>query len=71
MISATGHQIEVAAFALSDEDIKAKWLERAVIRFCEMLEATKDQPLEAGGLYHGLKGLRIYHNRRFGKSNAT
>jgi hypothetical protein len=66
MISATGHQIEVAAYAVSDADIKSEWLERAVVRWCEMLDATKDQDLECGGLYHGLKGLRIYHDRRFG-----
>jgi hypothetical protein len=67
MISATGHQIEVAAYALSDTEVKSEWLRRAVVRFCEMLEATKDQPLECGGLYHGLKGLRIYYDRCFGK----
>ncbi len=67
MISATGHQIEVAAYALPEDQIQSEWLERAVVRFCQMLEATKDQPVEAGGLYHGLKGIRIYYDRRFGK----
>ena len=67
MISATGHQLELAAYALSDAEVRAPWVQRAAIRLCEYLEAAREQPLECGGLYHGLNGLRIYHNRLYGQ----
>ncbi len=67
MISATGHQLEVAAFALPNEQLNEEWMQKAVKRFCDMLDAAKEQPLECGGLYHGLNGLKIYHNRCYGE----
>ena len=69
MISATGHQLELAAFALPQEKLEQPWMQNAARRFCELSEATADQPLECGGLYHGLNGLRIYHNRLWGDWN--
>jgi hypothetical protein len=65
-LSTTGHTLEFLTYALTDEEIRQPWVQRAVERLCEMFEATKDYPLECGGLYHSVHGLAIYRERLFG-----
>ena len=62
-IGTTGHTLEFVAFALDDKELQAPWVERAVRRLCEMLEAANEVELECGGLYHGLAGLKLYRDR--------
>jgi hypothetical protein len=65
-IGATGHTLEFLAYALPKERLEEKWMERAVLRLCAMLDATIEIDLECGGIYHALAGLKLYHERRFG-----
>ena len=65
-INTSGHVFEFLALALSDEDLKSDWMRRAAIFLCDMLDATVDEDLECGGLYHAVHGLILYRERLFG-----
>lgn len=62
-IGTTGHTLEFLAYALEPEQLKEPWMQRAVVRLCELLSAASEVDLECGGLYHGLSGLKIYKDR--------
>ncbi|MFY8070793.1 MAG: ADP-ribosylation factor-directed GTPase activating protein isoform b [Pirellula sp.] len=62
-IGTTGHTLEFLAYALEPKQLKEPWMERAVVRLCELLDSASEVELECGGLYHGLSGLRIYRDR--------
>lgn len=64
-LGTTGHTLEMVALAADDETLREAWVERAVLRLCDVLELTADVDLECGGLYHALHGLRVYRERRF------
>jgi hypothetical protein len=65
-LSTTGHTLEFLTYALTDEELREPWIQRAVERLCDMFRATQDYPLECGGLYHSARGLVIYRERMFG-----
>ncbi len=70
-IDSTGHVLEVVAYAMDDEMLSDPHMERAVNFLCKKLEEAKAIPLGCGGLYHGVHGLMIYRERRWGKPPAT
>jgi hypothetical protein len=41
-----------------------------VVELCDLLEQTRDLPVECGGLYHTVHGLELYRVRMFGEPNA-
>jgi hypothetical protein len=65
-IGTTGHTLEFIALAVPDNELRDPWLIQAVAYLCKMLEETQDYALECGGLYHAVRGLTIYRERRFG-----
>lgn len=69
-INTSGHVFEFLAMALSDEDLKSDWMRRAAIFLCDMLDATVDEDLECGGLYHAVHGLILYRQRLFDAAAA-
>lgn len=71
VISSTGHTLEFLANALPAKELEADWVVRATVKLCQLLEITKEQDLDCGGLYHALNGLKVYHQRRFGTSNVA
>ena len=64
-ISATGHTLEFLVYALDENELKQRWIERSVLRLCAMLKAGERIDLECGGIYHALASLKQYHRRRF------
>ena len=62
-IGTTGHTLEFLAYALEPQQLQEPWMERAVVRLCELLQSASQVELECGGLYHGLSGLKIYRDR--------
>jgi hypothetical protein len=70
-ISATGHMLEFLAFALPQEELAERWVERAAHRLCDYLEAAAAVDLDCGGLYHALHGLAIYQQRTQATLNAS
>jgi hypothetical protein len=70
-INTTGHQLEFLAMALPGDQIKDPWVTRSVVFLCDLLEQTKDMPLECAGLYHAVHGLKLYRERCFGAYSAA
>ena len=70
-IDSTGHVLEVVAYAVPDDKLSDPKLVRAVEFLCKKIEESKAIPIGCGGLYHGVHGLMIYRERRFGKPTPT
>lgn len=67
-LSSAGHLLEFLALALPREDLSSGWLELAAHRMCNLMETTEEADMDCGALYHGLNGLKIYRQRRFGSN---
>ena len=65
-LNSSGHIFEFLVTALPDEELKADWMRRAAIYLCDLLDATVDEDMECGGLYHAVHGLILYRERLFG-----
>ncbi len=63
---ATGHTLEFVVLAANPQELRQKWIERAVVDLLDLLDATETVNLECGGLYHAVRGLKLYRERRFG-----
>ncbi len=66
VLGSSGHVFEFLTLAMTDEQVREPWMKRAAVRMCEILEQTKDIPLECGALYHATHGLVLYRARLFG-----
>jgi len=65
-ISTTGHIVEWLALAMTDDELKAPWMQRAVHALAMQLLDLKDDAIDGGALYHAAHGLHIYHERVWG-----
>ena len=68
-INTTGHTLEFLCYALSKDQIRSReydWVGRSAVRLAELLDETKELPLECGSLYHAAHGLQLYRLQRFG-----
>lgn len=68
-IGTTGHILEWLALALSDEDLKQEWVQRAANALALMILDLQDQPIDGGALYHAVHGLQIYYARVYGRDS--
>jgi hypothetical protein len=59
-INTTGHILEWLALWLPDSELKATWIEDAANSLAILLLQSGSVPLDSGGLYHAIHGLRIY-----------
>ena len=66
ILATTGHTLEFLAITLDSEELRQPWVLRAVNRLCDVLEDSKELPLECGALYHAVHGLVIYREKAFG-----
>ncbi len=69
-ISTTGHIVEWLALALTDDELKAPWMQEAVSRLSRMILDMGNEPIDGGALYHAAHGLALYHMRVFGTPPA-
>jgi hypothetical protein len=65
-ISTTGHVLEWLALALSDVELKERWVQDAANALVLMILNNRLAPIDGGALYHAAHGLRIYYDRVFG-----
>lgn len=65
-LSTTGHTLEFLTLALSDRELQEPWVVKSAVLLCELVQQTREMPVECGGLYHTAHGLQIYRLRRFG-----
>jgi len=66
-LGATGHVLEFLTLAMTDEQLREPWVQRAALYQCGLLDSTRDLPLECGALYHAVHGLVLYRERLFGR----
>jgi hypothetical protein len=65
-IHSTGHILEWLALALTDEELRQPWMEKAADALTVLMLNNRDQGLDGGAVYHAAHGLEIYRNRVFG-----
>ncbi len=70
-LHSTGHTLEWLAVALTQQQLEQPWVTAAVDRLCQLLEDNSDRPLNCGALYHAIRGLRLYRERRFGPHEVS
>jgi hypothetical protein len=67
-ISTSGHMLEWLALALSEDELKQKWVRDAAGAVAGMILELQDQPIDGGALYHAIHGLQIYYARVYGRT---
>ncbi len=70
-VHSTGHTLEFVVLAADDKTANEPWVQRAAEHLTDLLEQTQDLPMECGALYHGVHGLQLYRQRRFGPRDAA
>lgn len=65
-LNTTGHTLEFLTLATSEAQLKEPWIRRAAVELCNLLDQTRELPVECGGLYHAIHGLELYRLRMFG-----
>ncbi len=65
-LGSTGHLLEVLSAKLSAEELSQPWVERAAARVCEIILVTSSVDVDCGALYHAVRGLKLYREKRFG-----
>ncbi len=65
-LNVTGHQLEFLAIATSEAQLKEPWIRQAAEALVQLLDETRELPVECGGLYHAIHGLELYRLRMFG-----
>jgi hypothetical protein len=68
-IGTTGHILEWLALALSDDEVKQEWVQRAANALALLILDLQDQPIDGGALYHAVHGLQMYHARVYGRTS--
>ena len=66
-IGTTGHTVEWLSLAMTDEELKSRWMQEAVHALAMMILNMGDQSVESGSLYHAAHGLHLYYDRMFGR----
>jgi hypothetical protein len=67
-VNTTGHTLEWLALALTDEELKAPWVEAAANALALTILDLQGSPVEGGSVYHAAHGLLIYHARVYGRT---
>jgi hypothetical protein len=65
-INTTGHIFEWLALALSDEELREPWVERAANALALMILDRQGSDVEGGSMYHAIHGVLIYYSRIYG-----
>ncbi len=65
-LGTTGHILEFLTLAMTDEQLREPWVQRAALSLCDIFRRTQGVPLECGALYHAAHGLVLYRERMFG-----
>jgi hypothetical protein len=67
-INTTGHMVEWAALAFSDDELREPWLENAVNALCLDILDLQGAAIDGGSMYHAVHGLILYYARVFGRN---
>jgi hypothetical protein len=71
-INTTGHMLEWLSLAMTEEELRAGWVQDAVSALTKMIFESQNIPVPGGGLYHAAHGLLLYYARVYdGKRLGT
>jgi hypothetical protein len=65
-MNTTGHILEWLALALSDDELKEAWVERAASALAMMFLDNRANGIVGGTMYHAIHGLIMYYARMYG-----
>jgi hypothetical protein len=71
VISTSGHILEWLALALTEAELKEKWVQDAAGALSQAILDMRDQGVEGGALYHAAHGLLIYHDRVYDRTSLA
>jgi hypothetical protein len=66
-IATTGHILEWLSLAMTDAELRQKWVQNAAGILAAMILENSDKGLDGGGMYHAAHGLLMYRTRVFGR----
>jgi hypothetical protein len=69
-ISTSGHILEWLALAMTDDELRSPWMQKAVNAVVLKILDMGRTPVDGGALYHAGHGLYLYHERVFGTPAA-
>jgi hypothetical protein len=64
-IGTTGHTLEWLSLAMTEEELKAPWVNDAAYALTKMLFDIQRRDMESGALYHAVHGLLLYYARLY------
>jgi hypothetical protein len=67
-INSTGHIVEWLALALTDDELRAQWVQDAINALSLQILDLQADPIDSGSMYHAVHGLQIYYARVFDRS---
>lgn len=65
-LSTSGHIFEWLMLSLSDDELKAQWIQDAANALTMMFLEIEHRSMEGGTLYHAIHGLLMYYARVYG-----
>lgn len=65
-IGSAGHVLEFLTVAMTKEELREPWMQRATLSLCDAFRKTKPVSLECGALFHAAHGLVLYREKVFG-----
>jgi hypothetical protein len=68
-INSTGHTLEWLALALTDEELKERWVQDAANALSLMILDIQGSAMEGGTLYHAVHGLLMYYSRVYDRES--
>jgi hypothetical protein len=69
-LASTGHVLEWLSLAMSDQELRQPWVEKAADELALMILRNADQALDGGALYHAAHGLHLYRARLWGAADS-
>jgi hypothetical protein len=69
-IGTTGHILEWLSLAMTDQELRQPWVEKAADALALMILEKSFESLDGGSLYHAAHGLELYRARLWGKPGS-
>jgi hypothetical protein len=69
-LASTGHVLEWLSLALTDQELRQLWVEKAADALAVMILENSNNPLDGGALYHAAHGLHLYRARLWGAADS-
>jgi hypothetical protein len=64
-INTTGHILEWLALAMTEEELRAPWVQDAANALTALIFNTAERGMDGASLYHAVHGLLIYYDRLY------